>query len=73
MQFVRIPPEKLAEFEALKREFDGVQKALEAISDRINSIAVPVSDDVFVQFREMRRQLSGIRNQMLALASPPNP
>ncbi len=68
MQLVKIPPEKVATFDALKSEFDSLQKKLDDLACQINATK-PFPRDLFEQLREMQRRSIAITNEMVALGT----
>ena len=71
MRIVRISPGKMAAYEALKDEFDTLQKAIDALASLITETK-PLADELRSRSREirladMRRQSREIENKMIAL------
>jgi hypothetical protein len=71
MRIVRISPGKMAAYEALKDEFDTLQKAIDALACLITATKSPPDEfrsrSRAIRLADMRRQSREIENKMIAI------
>jgi hypothetical protein len=67
MKFISIPPDKVSEFEALKVEFDQLNKSIESLANAINATK-PFHRDLFLNMREMQKRQMVVLRQMTHLS-----